>query len=157
MGFREQIILKMVDFEKGCPKRIQHFLKVYEFAHLIAEAEHMNEKDKELLEVAAIVHDIGIRPSKEKYGYCNGKTQEEEGPKHARQLFAKFEGLSDEFVDRICYLIAHHHTYDNDDGLIDYSYAEIFFKKATTIGNKCELYSVEDKKIHIPGTRPECF
>lgn len=37
MGFREQIILKMVDFEKGCPKRIQHFLKVYEFAHLIAE------------------------------------------------------------------------------------------------------------------------
>jgi len=31
------------------------------------------------------------------------------------------------------------------DGLIDYSCAEIFFKKATTIGNKCELYSVEDK------------
>ena len=117
MGFREQVILKMVDFEKGCPKRIQHFLKVYEFAHLIAEAEHMNEKDKELLEVAAIVHDIGIRPSKEKYGYCNGKTQEEEGPKHARELFEEFEGLSDEFVDRICYLIAHHHTYDNVDGL----------------------------------------
>ena len=110
MGFREQVILKMVDFEKGCPKRIQHFLKVYEFAHLIAEAEHMKHKDKELLEAAAIVHDIGIRPSKEKYGYCNGKTQEEEGPKHARELFAEFEGLSDEFVDRICYLIAHHHT-----------------------------------------------
>ena len=117
MGFREQVILKMVDFEKGCPKRIQHFLKVYEFAHLIAEAEHMNEKDKELLEAAAIVHDIGIRPSKEKYGYCNGKTQEEEGPKHARELFAEFEGLSDEFVDRICYLIAHHHTYDQIQGM----------------------------------------
>ena len=51
------------------------------------------------------------------YGYCNGKTQEEEGPKHARELFAEFQGLSDEFVDRICYLIAHHHTYDNVDGL----------------------------------------
>ncbi len=117
MEFKEQVILKMVEFEKGCPKRIQHFLKVYEFAHLIAEAEDMNEKDQELLEIAAIVHDIGIKPSKEKYGYCNGKTQEEEGPKYARELFADFEGLSDEFVDRICYLIAHHHTYDNVDGL----------------------------------------
>lgn len=25
--------------------------------------------------------------------------------------------MSDEFVDRICYLIAHHHTYNNVDGL----------------------------------------
>ena len=32
------------------------------------------------------------------------------------------------------------------DGLIDYSCAEMFCKKATEIGNKCELYSVEDKK-----------
>ena len=32
------------------------------------------------------------------------------------------------------------------DGLIDYSCAEIFYKKALEIGNKCELYSVEDKK-----------
>ncbi len=117
MGFKEQVILKMIEFEKGCPKRIQHFMKVYEFAHIIAEEEHLSVKEQELLEIAAIVHDIGIRPSKEKYGYCNGKTQEEEGPKYARELFAEFEGLSDEFVDRICYLIAHHHTYENVDGL----------------------------------------
>lgn len=32
------------------------------------------------------------------------------------------------------------------DGLIDYSCAEMFCKKAVEIGNKCELYSVEDKK-----------
>lgn len=32
------------------------------------------------------------------------------------------------------------------DGLIDYSCAEMFCKKATEIGNKCELYSVEDEK-----------
>lgn len=32
------------------------------------------------------------------------------------------------------------------DGLIDYSCAEMFYKKAMEIGNKCELYSVEDKK-----------
>lgn len=32
------------------------------------------------------------------------------------------------------------------DGIIDYSCAEMFLNKATDIGNKCELYSVEDKK-----------
>lgn len=32
------------------------------------------------------------------------------------------------------------------DGIIDYSCAEMFCNKAIEIGNKCELYSVEDKK-----------
>lgn len=32
------------------------------------------------------------------------------------------------------------------DGLIDYSCAELFYQKAQELGNKCELYSVEDKK-----------
>lgn len=118
-AFKEAVIHKMIAFERGCPKRIQHFLKVYEFAHLIGEAEGLSAEEMELLEVAAIVHDIGIKPSKEKYGYCNGKTQEVEGPKYARELFAEFEDLPAAFIDRICYLIAHHHTYDNVDG-IDY-------------------------------------
>lgn len=117
MNFKEEVILKMIEFEKGCPKRIQHFLKVYEFAHIIASAENMSEKERELLEIAAIVHDIGIRPSKEKYGYCNGKIQETEGPVYARKMFSEFKGISEEFIERVCYLIAHHHTYNNVDGL----------------------------------------
>lgn len=117
MNFKEEVILKMIEFEKGCPKRIQHFLKVYEFAHIIAVSENMSEKERELLEIAAIVHDIGIRPSKEKYGYCNGKIQETEGPVYARKMFSEFKGISEEFIERICYLIAHHHTYNNVDGL----------------------------------------
>lgn len=32
------------------------------------------------------------------------------------------------------------------DGIIDYSCAELFSKKAMALGNNCELYSVEDKK-----------
>ena len=32
------------------------------------------------------------------------------------------------------------------DGLIDYSCAEMFIRRALEIGNKCELYSVVDKK-----------
>lgn len=33
-----------------------------------------------------------------------------------------------------------------NDGVVDYSCAEMFCKKAVELGNKCELYSVEDKK-----------
>lgn len=32
------------------------------------------------------------------------------------------------------------------DGVVDYSCAEMFCQKAVELGNKCELYSVEDKK-----------
>jgi len=32
------------------------------------------------------------------------------------------------------------------DGLIDYSCAEMYYEKAAVLGNKCELYSVEDRK-----------
>lgn len=32
------------------------------------------------------------------------------------------------------------------DGIIDYSCAEMYYEKAMKMGNKCELYSVEDKK-----------
>lgn len=31
----EDLIVKMTEFNAGDPKRIQHFLKVYEFAHVI--------------------------------------------------------------------------------------------------------------------------
>ena len=32
---KEDLIVKMTEFNAGDPKRIQHFLKVYEFAHVI--------------------------------------------------------------------------------------------------------------------------
>ena len=67
--------------------------------------------------MAAILHDIGIRPSEEKYGRCDGKMQEQEGPAYAKEILAQFPEVTAAEVDRICYLIAHHHTYENVDGL----------------------------------------
>lgn len=117
MNTKDRILLKMTEYEKGCPERIQHFLKVHEFARLIAEGEGMETEAREILEIAAIVHDIGIRPSLEKYGSDRGELQEKEGPAKARELFRDFPELTDAAVDRICYLIAHHHTYAGVDGL----------------------------------------
>ena len=66
----------------------------------------------------SVYYDIGIHLCEEKYGNCNGKLQEKEGPAIAEKLLAKL-GFDRDISDRVQYLIAHHHTYSNIDG-IDY-------------------------------------
>ena len=36
-----------------------------------------------ILEAAALVHDIGIKNAEKKFGRCDGKLQEQEGPEEA--------------------------------------------------------------------------
>lgn len=117
MTLNDRLILKMFELEQGLPKRTHHFIKVYEFAHLIGQGEQLPAEQQQLLEIAAIVHDIGITPSKQKYGYCDNITQGVEGPKRARELFKAFPEISQEMIERICYLIIHHHDYDQIEGL----------------------------------------
>lgn len=57
------ILHKMILFDKGDPRRIQHFLKVYMFAALIGKMEGLSPKQQKILEIAAILHDIGIHPA----------------------------------------------------------------------------------------------
>ena len=113
----EDLIIKMTEFNDGDPKRIQHLIKVFEFAHIIGMKEGLDEETLKILDMASIMHDIGIRPSEQKYGKCNGKLQEQEGPAYAREMLSEFSGVSAEEVERVCYLIAHHHTYENVEGL----------------------------------------
>ncbi len=87
-------------------------------AKLIAEMENVDAKTLFILETAALTHDIGIHLCEEKYGNCNGKLQEKEGPAIAEKLLEDL-GFSGEVSERVQYLIAHHHTYNNIDG-IDY-------------------------------------
>ena len=91
--------------------RIQHFVKVHDFARMIAVAEGMNEEDLFVLEAAAILHDVGIHVSEAKYGNGDGKHQEELGPDEARKVLSEIDGFTAAQIERICWLIAHHHTY----------------------------------------------
>lgn len=115
----DELIIKMTEFNAGDPKRIQHFIKVYEFAHVIGVKERIDEAVLRILDMASIMHDIGIRPAEEKYGQCNGKLQEQEGPAYAKDMLSEFPEVTSDETERVCYLIAHHHTYENVDG-IDY-------------------------------------
>lgn len=113
---KSEIILSAVKYFGSDAKRINHFMKVYGYAKTIGEHEHLNEREQDILEVAAILHDIGIKISEEKYGSSAGIYQEKEGPAVAEQLL-KNSGYDKEFVERVKYLIGHHHTYDNITGM----------------------------------------
>ncbi len=107
----QELALAMISYDNGDPKRAQHTTKVHAYAALIGAREGLDEETQFVLESAALVHDIGIRASEKKYGTQNGKLQEQEGPVVARKLLEKLGGYTDEQVERICWLVGHHHTY----------------------------------------------
>lgn len=107
----------MIAYDHGDVKRIQHFVKVHDFAAAIGMLEKLDEETQFILESAAILHDIGIHISEQKYGSSNGKYQELEGPAEAEKLMRKVGGYTESQIDRIRYLIGHHHTYHEIDGM----------------------------------------
>jgi HD superfamily phosphodiesterase len=91
-------------------------MKVYTIARTIGINERLPEDVQHLVEIAAITHDIGIKLSEEKFGSAAGEYQEQEGPAEAEKLLSEL-GFEEEFIDKVCYLIAHHHTYKGIDNL----------------------------------------
>lgn len=110
-----EITKKMIAYSNGNRHDINHFMKVYAFAKTIGECEGLDEAAQTILEVAAIVHDIACPLCREKYGNTNGKYQELEGPALVHAFLAD-SGLSQAAVDRIAWLVGHHHTLQGVDG-----------------------------------------
>ena len=106
----------MVRYNAGDARRVNHLLKVFGFAKMIGEREGLDEQTQEILEVAALTHDIGIRNSESKYGICSGEHQQIEGPPEARALLTSL-GAKESVIARVCWLIAHHHTYSDIQGM----------------------------------------
>lgn len=112
-----ELIRAMVDYDRGDPMRIHHFLKVHDLAAAIGTLEGLDPETQFILETAAILHDIGIHVSEEKYHSSSGKYQEQEGPAEAEKLLRGLGGYTEAQIGRVKYLVAHHHTYGNMDGL----------------------------------------
>ena len=109
------LIREMITYDAGDAKRIQHFLKVHTLAALIGREEKLPSETQDILEAAAILHDIGIHEAERKYGSTSGKYQELEGVPLARTMLEKL-GFEVGFIERVCYLVGHHHTYNQVDG-----------------------------------------
>ncbi len=110
-----EIMQKMIIYSKENLHDINHFLKVWSFAKTIGEAENTDPDTQFILEAAAITHDIACPLCREKYGNTNGKNQEREGELLVREFFDG-SGLPREQIERIAYLVAHHHTLSGIDG-----------------------------------------
>ena len=111
------LISAMTEYDRGDAARIQHLVKVHSFAATIAELENVDKETLFILETVAILHDIGIHVCERKYGDCRGKHQEQEGPAEAQKLLAEIGGYTHVQLERVCSLIAHHHTYEHVDGI----------------------------------------
>lgn len=107
---------KMVEYYRGDPGQIQHFVKVHSFASQIGRGEQLDEKTQQILEIAALVHDIGIKPAMARFGSASGPLQETLGPPIAEKMLRE-AGLPEEVIARVCYLVSRHHTYSDVDGL----------------------------------------
>lgn len=137
------MIKEMILFEEDNLNRINHFLKVYGFAKVISEMEGIDKETQDILEIAAIMHDIGMKISLERHNSSIDFYQEKEGPRKARQLM-ELHGVHEDKVDRVCYLIGNHKTYTNIDG-IDYQ----ILVEADFLVNIHEGKMYKDMVMHI--------
>lgn len=111
-----RIMEKMITFSDGNIHDIDHFVRVWNYARTIAELEEIDSETQYILEVAAITHDIACPLCREKYGNTNGKHQEEEGVPMVRE-FLSDSGMTKAQIDRVAFLVGHHHTFEEIDGL----------------------------------------
>jgi HD superfamily phosphodiesterase len=106
---------EMMRINLGDVQRIDHALKVYAHAKNIGTLEELGETEQFRLELAALLHDIGIQKSLIKYGSSDGRYQEIEGPAIAREILGHFT-IDKNIVERVCFLVGRHHTYSAIDG-----------------------------------------
>ncbi len=111
-----EITEKMIVYSNGNLHDISHFLKVYAYAKTIGEQEALPKQQQFTLEAAALMHDIACPLCRKKYGNTNGKYQELEGENLAEEFLRDMD-LPLREQKRIVYLVAHHHTWTNIDGL----------------------------------------
>ncbi len=107
---------KMIGYFGTDARRINHALKVYGFASLIAGNEKLAPEICAGIGYAALLHDIGISEAERKYNSSAGTHQEREGPPVARAIMEPL-GLDAKTIERTCFIIGHHHSYSFIDGI----------------------------------------
>lgn len=103
------MIQKMCSFYEGSVHDIDHFLKVYAYAKVIAGLEGLDKYERKTVIYAAIVHDIACPLCRKKYGSAAGHYQEIESEALLRPFLDDF-GLKRDMLERIIYLVSHHHS-----------------------------------------------
>lgn len=109
------IMEKMITCSDGNIHDIDHLIRVWTYAKTIGELEGLDNERQFILEVAAVTHDIACPLCREKYGNTDGKNQEKEGGPLVREFLAN-TGMTETQIDRVAFLVGHHHTLEGIDG-----------------------------------------
>ncbi|MGZ7043844.1 MAG: hypothetical protein ACXVHM_04570, partial [Methanobacterium sp.] len=92
-----EVLEKMIEYFGVDVRRINHALKVYDFAQIISYEESIDRKTRDIIIYSAILHDIGIKVAEKKHNSSVGKYQEIEGPPIAREILSDLK-ISEEII-----------------------------------------------------------
>ncbi len=107
---------RMIRYNSPDIKRINHAIRVFSFAQMLSENENCINKLHQIICISSILHDIGIHNAEKKYKSTAGNFQEIEGPIIAKELLSDIT-LPSSILERVLYLIGHHHTYSKIDNI----------------------------------------
>lgn len=98
-------------YEHGHNRRTQHILKVYALAKLLGEQENLSSEEQQILQAAAILHDIAIKYCKENFnGNASQENQKKVAPFLVRNFLLKAD-YSPSFIPIVTELVQKHHDY----------------------------------------------
>jgi len=142
----------MILYNGNDVKRINHSLKVLGYAQAILKGETLNETLKKIILYTAVLHDIGIKESERKYNSSAWNYQEIEGPPVAEKMLLELN-VSSDIIERVCFIIGNHHSYDKIDGidfqiLVEADFLVNIYEKGLS------LSTIEDIKIDYFKTDP---
>lgn len=153
---KEMAIREMKRVFSEIPYGVEHTLRVLKNAEKIMEGEDIDEDKKELIELTAILHDIGAVEALNKYGSLEGHYQEIEGPSVATDILRRL-GYPESSIERVCFIIGNHHTpskIDDIDFQIQWEADLIENLLGSDIkGNKLKLDEVIEKNFKTDGGR----
>ena len=116
MSYKSEVIAAMKEVFSEVPYGIEHTLRVLTYAEEIAAGEHIAARLSERISVVAVLHDIGAVEAQRLHGSMDAPFQEQEGPAVARRILEKLQYPSAD-IERVCYMIAHHHTPSKIDAI----------------------------------------
>lgn len=109
---KDEIARKVIDFYAANPpvwEQIIHTQAVASYARLIAAGEGMDEKQVNLHEIAAWLHDIGCPAARKLYGNSQPVHQQTEGEKLAVEWLAPIKELPESEKQWLAKVVGTHH------------------------------------------------
>jgi len=106
VGVKQRLVEALEGHFGADLRRIAHAREVLAEAEGLMAAE---TADWHIVAPAALLHDIGIKTAEEKYGSCEPRYQEQEGPPLVRAVLLRL-GLQLRDIDEVCDIVGHHHT-----------------------------------------------